>query len=70
MPNKSLETDCKGRLLLSPGLLPKMVKIQLCATREITGMVGIPINVLKLGKLVKWHKDPLAYSLAVAQFQR
>ncbi len=69
-PNKSLETDCKGRSFLRLGLLPKMVWFQLFATREITGVAGIPINVLRLEQLMGWHKGSLAYALAAAQFQR
>ena len=68
--NKSLETDSKGRLLLSLSLLPKMVQSQLCATGDITGVAGIPIYVLRLEQLTEWHKGELAYSLAAAQFQR
>ena len=69
-PNKSLETDCKGRLSLRQGLFPKMIWFQLCATRKITGVAGIPRNVLRLEQLQGWHKGELAYSLAAAQFQR
>ena len=59
--NKSLETDCKGRFLLSLGLLPKMVRFQLCATRGLTGMAGTPRNMLRLEQLMEWHKGALAY---------
>ncbi len=69
-PNKSLETDCKGRAFLRLSLLPRLVQFQLCATREITGIAGIPRNMLRLEQLVEWHKVGLAYSLAAAQFQR
>ncbi|MCP4607512.1 MAG: hypothetical protein GY845_02185 [Planctomycetes bacterium] len=68
--NKSLETDCKGRTFLSMGLLPRVIWFQLCATRDITGMAGIPRNVVRLVQLLGWHKGELAYSLAAAQFQR
>ncbi len=70
LPNKSLETDCKGRFSLRLDLLPKMIQFQLCATREITGVAGLPRNMLILEQLLGWHKGALAYSLAAAQFQR
>jgi len=43
---KSLETDFKGRLLLSLGLLPKMVLFQLGGKRELTGFVSHDESVL------------------------
>ena len=62
--NNSFNNDCKGRSFLRLGLLPKIVQFQLCATRGITGMAGIPINMLRLEQLMEWHKGTLAYSLA------
>lgn len=52
-PNKALHTDFNGRPPLKSGLLPKTIFIQLGGKRVVTGMAGIPVNVL----LSKQSKD-------------
>ncbi len=54
---------------MSLDLLPKMVQFQLCATMGLTGIAGIPKNVLRLGQLLdcrKGHSEHITLQAADA----